>query len=64
MRINIPNKIKNKATLKKFKELMSLDKKVKNNHINLILIKTLGNAYVANKYSKDKLDNVIKNYIN
>ena len=64
MRINIPNKIKNKATLKKFKELMSLDKKVKNNHINLILIKSLGNAYVANKYSKDKLDNVIKNYIN
>ena len=43
---------------------MSSDKKVKNNHINLILIKNLGKAYVANKYSKDKLDNVIKNYIN
>ncbi len=64
MRTSIPNNIKNKTTLKKFKNIMSLDKKVKNNHVNLILIKNLGKAYVANKYSKDKLDNVIKNYIN
>ena len=63
MKTSIPSNIKNKTTLKKFKDTMSIDKKVKNNHINLILIKNLGRAYVTNKYSKNKLDSVIKKYL-
>ena len=64
MKTTIPSNIRNKTTLKKFKEIMSSDKKVKNNHINLILIKNLGKAYMTNKYSINKLDGIIKKYIN
>ncbi len=64
MKTNIPHNIRNKTTLKKFKAIMRSDKKVKNNNINLILIKNLGKAYVANKYSINKLDGIIKKYIN
>ena len=43
---------------------MNSDKKVKNNHINLILLRNLGKAYLANRYSIRKLDSVINKYIN
>ncbi len=64
MKTSIPRIIKNKTTLKKFKEIMSSDKKVKNNNINLILIKNFGKAYMTNKYSMKKLDSIIEKYIN
>ena len=64
MKTKIPNNIKRKTSLKKFKETMNSDKKVKNNHINLILLRNLGKAYLANRYSTRKLDSVINNYIN
>ena len=64
MKTKIPNNIKRKTSLKKFKETMNSDKKVKNNHINLILLRNLGKAYLANRYSNRKLDSVINEYIN
>ncbi len=64
MKTKIPNNIKGKISLKKFKEIMNSDKKVKNNHINLILLRNLGKAYLANRYSTKKLDSVINKYIN
>ena len=64
MKTKIPNNIKRKTSLKKFKETMNSDKKVKNNHINLILLRNLGKAYLANRYSNRKLDSVINKYIN
>ena len=64
MKIKIPNYIKNKTTLNNFKEIMSSDKKVKNKHINLILLKKFGKAYVTSKYSVSRLNRVIKMYIN
>ena len=64
MKTKIPINIKRKTSLNKFKEIMNSDKKVKNNHINLILIKNLGKAYMTNKYSIKKLDGIIKKYIN
>ncbi len=64
MKTKIPINIKSKTSLNKFKEIMNSDKKVKNNHINLILLRNLGKAYLANRYSTRKLDNVINKYIN
>ena len=64
MKTTIPNNIKSKTSLNKFKEIMNSDKKVKNNHINLILLRNLGKAYLANRYSTGKLDSVINKYIN
>ena len=56
--------IENNLRTNKFKEIMNSDKKVKNNHINLILLRDLGKAYLANRYSTRKLDSVINKYIN
>ena len=64
MKTKIPNNIKRKTSLKKFKKTMNSYKKVKNNHINLILLRNLGKAYLANRYSNINLDNVINKYIN
>ena len=64
MKTKMPNKLKRKTTLSKFKEIMSSDKKVKNKHIFLILLKKLGEAYLNNRYSAEKLDRVINKYIN
>ena len=64
MKTKIPINIKSKTSLNKFKEIMNSDKKVKNNHINLILLRNLGKAYLANRYSNRKLDSVINKYIN
>ncbi len=64
MKTKMPNKLKRKTTLSKFKEIMSSDKKVKNKHIFLILLKKLGEAYLTNRYSAEKLDRVINKYIN
>jgi len=64
MKTKIPNNIKSMTSLNKFKEIMNSDKKVKNNHINLILLRNLGKAYLANRYSNRKLDSVINKYIN
>ena len=64
MKTKIPINIKSKTSINKFKEIMNSDKKVKNNHINLILLRNLGKAYLANRYSNRKLDSVINNYIN
>ena len=43
---------------------MNSDNKVKNNHVKLILLRSLGKAYLANRYSTGKLDSVISKYIN
>ena len=64
MKTKIPINIKSKTSLNKFKEIMNSDKKVKNNHINLILLRNVGKAYLANQYSTRKLDSVINKYIN
>ena len=64
MKTKIPDNIKRKTSLHKFKEIMNSDKKVKNNHIKLILLRSLGKAYLANRYSTGKLDRVISKYIN
>ncbi len=64
MKTKIPNNIKIKTSINKFKEIMNSDKKVKNNHINLILLRNLGEAYLANRYSNRNLESVINKYIN
>ena len=42
---------------------MSNDKKVKNNKINLILLKEIGKAYQTNKFHSHLLKTVIKESI-
>lgn len=64
IRHTIPNSLKTNISLKKFKKIMSSDKKVKNNKINLILIRRTGEAYITNNFSNGNLSTVIKKFIN
>ncbi len=43
-----------------FLELMSYDKKIKNNKINFILLKDIGDAFIYNSINKEFLQNFIK----
>ena len=56
----IPKKLKSKLTTNKIKNAMLSDKKVKNGKINLVLLQSIGRAFVTNKYKRENLDKVIK----
>ena len=59
----IPKSLKNKLTVNKFINVMSKDKKNKNNKINLILLKGIGSAYQTSKFDHKLLISVIKDSI-
>lgn len=60
---SIPKSLRNKLSVKKFLSVMMKDKKTKNNKINLILLKKIGEAFQTNKFSNKLLISVIKNSI-
>jgi 3-dehydroquinate synthase len=59
---NLPISIKNKISASKFLSAMSVDKKVIDGNIHLILMKKLGKSYINNTYQKELLDKVIKDF--
>ena len=59
----IPAALKRKLSVSKFIRTMKNDKKVKNNKINLILLKKIGKAYQTNKFDSHLLKTVIKESI-
>jgi 3-dehydroquinate synthase len=59
---NLPISIKSKISASKFLSAMSVDKKVINGNIRLILIKKLGKSYIDDTYKKELLDKVIKDF--
>ncbi len=61
-KVQLPVAIKHKISLKKFTSVMSLDKKVKNGVINLVLLKSLGNAFISSSYSSALLDDIVIKY--
>ena len=59
----IPVALKRKLSVSSFIRTMKNDKKVKNNKINLILLKEIGKAYQTNKFDSHLLKTVIKESI-
>ncbi len=59
---NLPISIKSKISASKFLSAMSVDKKVINGNIRLILMKKLGKSYIDDTYQKELLDKVIKDF--
>ena len=63
-RAHLPTTIDKKINKHTFLLAMSRDKKVKNNAINLVLLKQIGAAFISCDYDKFLLDELIKDYIN
>jgi 3-dehydroquinate synthase len=59
---NLPISIKNKISASKFLSAMSVDKKVIDGNIRLILMKKLGKSYISDTYQKELLDKIIKDF--
>lgn len=59
----LPVKIKTKITTRKFLSALALDKKVKQGTINLVLLKSLGNAFITGDYPSDLLADLVKKYV-
>jgi 3-dehydroquinate synthase len=59
---NLPISIKSKISASKILSAMSVDKKVINGNIRLILMKKLGISYIDDTYKKELLDKVIKDF--
>jgi len=49
-----------KISVKKYMELMMLDKKTKDGQINLVLQKSIGDAVLTNKYDPKKLHQILE----
>ena len=49
-----------KISVKKYMELMMLDKKTKGGQINLVLQKSIGDAVLTNKYDPEKLHQILE----
>jgi len=49
-------------SLQQYLEIMSVDKKVKDGQINLVLLKQLGKAIITNEYDRSLLNKVIENH--
>tara|TARA_B100000965_G_scaffold103242_1_gene85005 strand:- start:40 stop:1149 length:1110 start_codon:yes stop_codon:yes gene_type:complete len=60
---SLPSSFKKNTTLKKFLSAMQKDKKVKKGKINLVLLEAIGKAVVLNKFSKEKLNEVVQSQI-
>ncbi|TAL59100.1 MAG: 3-dehydroquinate synthase [Legionella sp.] len=57
--LGLPHKIPRSIDLYKLKELMSLDKKIKNNHLRFVVIKNPGNCYLDDQITEDCLDKTL-----
>lgn len=55
LKARLPVRAPKKLSPQRFLELMSVDKKVKQGKINLILLKTIGSAFVCDDYNPDLL---------
>lgn len=60
----IPNQLKRHLNTSQFIEAMSSDKKVKNKKINLILCKSIGEAYITDTFKHKNMKKVIKDFLN
>lgn len=60
---NLPCKIDKQIKIKDFLESMKLDKKSISGNIRLILLKNIGQAYISNEYSNEKLKQVLQEFI-
>jgi len=61
---SLPCKINPKISESQLLKAMSLDKKAIDGNIRLVLLKSLGEAYLSQTYSGDKLNQVIKEFTN
>lgn len=61
---NLPISIYGKITRSEFINAMSVDKKVIDEIIRLVLLKEIGNAFLCDNYSFELLNQVIDNYCN
>lgn len=59
---NLPINVDGKISASEFLPAMSVDKKVIDGNIRLILMKKLGEAYISDIYQKEKLDQVIGDF--
>ena len=55
----LPHKIPKTIDLKKLTDLMSLDKKIKNNCLRFVVIQKPGNCYLSDKVTEDCLNNTL-----
>jgi 3-dehydroquinate synthase len=55
----LPHKIPSAINLRQLRELMSLDKKIKNNCLRFVLIKELGTCYLDDQITEDILYNTL-----
>ena len=60
----IPKQLKRHLNTSQFIEAMSSDKKVKNKKINLILCKSIGEAYITDTFKHKNMKKVIKDFLN
>ena len=59
---NLPISVDGKISASEFLSAMSVDKKVIDGNIRLILMKKLGEAYMSDNYQKEQLDQVIGDF--
>ena len=59
---NLPVSVDGKISASEFLSAMSVDKKVIDGNIRLILMKKLGEAYISDCYQKEQLDQVIGDF--
>ena len=59
---NLPISVDGKISASEFLSAMSVDKKVIDGNIRLILMKKLGESYISDMYQKEKLDQVIGDF--
>lgn len=55
LKADLPVRAPQQLTPQRFLEIMAVDKKVKQGHINLVLLKAIGEAFVSSDYDQDKL---------
>jgi len=60
---NLPCEINKEITETQLFAAMSLDKKAIDGNIRLVLLKELGNAYLSQDYSRDNLNQVVRDFI-
>ena len=59
---NLPISVDGKISASEFLSAMSVDKKVIDGNIRLILMKKLGESYISDMYQKERLDQVIGDF--
>ncbi len=59
--MNIPRRIPQDISVEQMLELMKVDKKVRDGQVRLVLLKTLGEAFLTSDYSADLMRDVLSN---